>query len=153
MNYSPNNARRELAPIKTAIDCFKHHTPSFSEIKKAMGEAKAEAYVKLWLIYLDELLNLKERMSEVQIDEVARLVVSEYYYLKIADLNLTFNRVCKGEYGKTYDRLSISQIMGWFASYSQERAQEVELFNENEYIRLKEVNGAEEADYRFINRK
>jgi hypothetical protein len=151
--YTPNNARRELAGIKSELACVASNMPSLARLRSISGEVKAEAYVKLWLIYIDELLNLKERMSELQVTEVARLVVSEYYYLNIADLNLLISKVSLGEYGKAYDRLSINQIMWWFLQYSSDRAAEVERTNYEAHARVKEISNEPYADYRMIGKK
>lgn len=80
-----------------------------------------EAYVKLWLIELNELLNATRPLTEAQIDETAYLILSEYNNITIADINIIFRKAKLGEYGDLYGTLSIDKILKWFGEYFNER--------------------------------
>ncbi len=90
---------------------------------KFFGEQKVGAYIKLWIINLNENLNLKRPLKEHQIDETANLIVSEFRHVTIADINLIFKTAKMGGYGEFYESLSIDKILTWFKDYFKERCE------------------------------
>ena len=50
------------------------------------------------------------------------MIFQDFYYLKIADLNLVFSNAKKGSYGNLYSSLDGSKIYQWFVTHDQERA-------------------------------
>jgi len=65
-------------------------------------------------VHLNDLIDLKNPLSEERIDYIAIQVVNKYHNLTIADIYLIFTNAINGEYGKFYDRLTIPSIMKWF---------------------------------------
>jgi hypothetical protein len=90
-------------------------------LKKQYGERQIEAYIKLWLIELNEIINTTRPLNEAQIDETAYLILSEYSNVSIADINLIFKTAKMGGYGEFYGTLSIDKILKWFGDYFNER--------------------------------
>jgi len=90
-------------------------------IVKDIGVGAAEGYIELWLINLNESLNLKRPMKETQISECSFLIVSEYLNITIADINIIFNNAKKGEYGEFFESLSMHKVLSWFREYFDER--------------------------------
>lgn len=60
-------------------------------------------------------------MKEAQIIETAEMIMFDYPYLSLADLNLVFGRAKRGFYGQIYNRLDGQIIMTWFSEYHDER--------------------------------
>ena len=112
---------RALKNCKTVAKAINSGTPSLSSLVRTMGDKKVEAYIKIWLIDLNETLGLKTPLKEHQIDTIAFYIVDKYRNLNIADINLIFNIVKLGEYKGVYDRVTIPTVMGWFKQYFDDR--------------------------------
>jgi hypothetical protein len=119
--YNPRKAKRELAKVNTTALALCSTTPSLSHMRRTLGEDKVEAYIKLWLLDLNNLLDLKKPLNESQIDDVAFRIQLGYGSLNVADLNLVFARALNGDHGIMYDRVSIPTVMKWFKDYFEER--------------------------------
>ncbi len=98
-------------------------TPTLGTLKREFGDKAIEAYIKLWLIHLNQLLDLKKPLTEMQIDCIALQVLNNYRSLTIADIYLIFTNAINGEYGNFYDRLTIPTVMKWFRLYFEARCQ------------------------------
>jgi hypothetical protein len=96
--------------------------PKLTELVRTLGEGKVESYMKLWLVDLNNTLDLKKPLNETQIDKIAFNVVDRYRSLNIADINLIFSNVSNGEYQEDIkDRITVSTVMSWFRKYFKER--------------------------------
>jgi len=120
-NFNPSNSFRELKEVTTIEKALSSNTPSLWDITKAYGDRKTEAYIKLWLIDLNECLNLRKSLSETQIEQVAIAILQDYRNLKISDINLIFTRAKKGQYGEFYESISMPKILSWFRDYYDDR--------------------------------
>lgn len=121
MTCSPREVKRHLVKVNTTALALASDTPSLSTMRRTLGEKKVEAYMKLWLLDLNMMLDLKSPLKEAQIDEIAFRLVSQYGSLNVADVNLVLGRVLSGENGQVYDRVSIPTVMKWFKDYFEER--------------------------------
>ena len=81
-----------------------------------MGKEWVVAYLTMWLIELNDNSNVKNRMSEAQMEFTADRIY-ESYSLKITDLTLFFRNIKEGVYGSFYENLSQEKIMGWLKEY------------------------------------
>ena len=92
-----------------------------SSIKKNYSEDFLIAYVAVWLVNLNDFVNASRKMTPTQIEETAVIIYQEFYYLNIADTNLVFRKIKKGEFGQLYTELDGVKILSWFEKYNQER--------------------------------
>jgi len=65
-------------------------TPSLGVLRRQFGDKAMEAYIKLWLVHLNQLIDLKNPLSPERIDYIAIQVVNKYRNLTIADIYLIF---------------------------------------------------------------
>lgn len=96
--------------------------PALAEVEKTYGYEFLQAYLEGWIVNLREFVNVGKRMTDMQTFETAMIILQDYKYLTIADINLLFKRAKSGYYGKLYDRLDGQIILDWFRSYDKERA-------------------------------
>ena len=54
--------------------------------------------------------------------QTAIMLMEDFYYFKIADINLVFTRAKKGAFGELYGSLDGSKIYQWFEQYDNERS-------------------------------
>ncbi len=64
--------------------------------------------------------NTGQNMNQDQVADLTEFILSDYYYLNIADLKLCFNNGKKGRYGKVF-RVDGSIILEWLEKYTNDR--------------------------------
>jgi len=94
---------------------------SIGKLQRDESKNFAEGLLLGWLVYLNEILNLKNPMSETQMILASQLICEEFYMLKMSELTLLFKRIISGQYGKFYERLDIPTILTCFRKYLEER--------------------------------
>lgn len=100
--------------------------PSIGTFQREKSKDFAEGLIMGWLVYLNNLLGLNNKMSEEQIELCAQRIVEDYYMMKMSDLTLLFKRIISGDNGKFYERLSISDVLSFFKDYMDERIETAE---------------------------
>ncbi len=139
-------------PHKTIEDVFAVPTASLATLKKYRGEDKMLAVVIAMLVRCSEMLNVGKAMSDYQIQETAKLIFGEYYYLTLGDFRVCFNNGITGKYGQFYDRLDSSIIFHWLATYSDERVAFSEKKSQNESDQFKKLENATPAPNWFLEK-
>lgn len=86
-------------------------------------------------------------MNDLQLAETAKLLLQEYYFLKIEDLRICFDRMKLGHYGQTYDRIDGNVILGALKVYTEERINVAENLTLESHKELKE---SEQQDLYFV---
>ncbi|MEO2080629.1 MAG: hypothetical protein ABGW88_13795 [Leeuwenhoekiella sp.] len=119
--YAPNHIKRELRRCTTVAKAMSAPMPKLRDLVSTIGERAVEAYLKLWLIDLNNILDLKKPLSEAQIDDLAFRICDKYRTLNIAEINLVFNRAKNGECGGILDRVHVPTVMSWFNDFFNER--------------------------------
>lgn len=127
--YDPEvlSKNKELVRINTVTqalalaDQYPEQYPSLATLRGTYSDEAVENIIKLYLIELTELVNLKRELTEKQIDVIAQNVVAQYYNLTIADVHVVFKQAVTGKYGSFYDALDVPKVMGWFSKYFDSR--------------------------------
>lgn len=125
----------EFAQFATAfnpsiqIQCARNPERSFmgeAPTLASLGQAYYEDQVNAWImIQLEDLClyaGVKEKMNMSQLETVAEIIRTEYYYLKASELLLFFFKFKAGEFGKFYgitDPLVITSALIEFNRYRQ----------------------------------
>ena len=123
--------------IKGVSDALSCNTLSLVDIKKGKGQAFLRSYIALWLIDLNELLNLKNPLSEAQITLCTEQIITDYSFLKLSELSLIFKRIVSGEFGELYERISMPKLMSIFRKYEQERTEVVTSESQQDHERFR----------------
>lgn len=76
----------------------------------------------MWLIELNDDSNVKNKMTDAQMEFTA-MRIYETYSLKVTDLTLFFRNIKEGVYGQFYENLSREKIMEWLAEYFKIRCE------------------------------
>ena len=119
--------------------------------------------VSMWLIELNDSSNVKNKMSDSQIEFTADRIFDSYS-LRITDLVLFFKNVKAGAYGDYYEKLSSEKILQWISKYYDERCTMAENYSgiEHEKVNINTTKvhpkvyeamfkgiGKEKVDYRI----
>lgn len=127
--YDPEKLNRKLVTVKTVSDAMKiahdypSQFPSLAKIRANYGSKATERIIKLYMIELTELVNLKRPLTEKQIDTIAMEVVVRHYAMTIADVHVIFKKAINGEFGDFYESLDVPKVMKWFDLYFDERCE------------------------------
>ena len=130
-------------------------TPSESliSLKCRFGSEKAEALLKLQLVYLNEMLNLKRPLGEAQIDEIAAEVVAALPHLTVVDVHVIMHRAMRGHYGEFYESLTMPKVLRWFSDYFDERCLTAAERSRDAHAQVKEYNDTTRESSRDAERK
>ena len=119
--YSPANCMAYSYKLTSIAEAIELPAPTLSSVKRDYGTKMCESYLMIWLVYLNEMLNLSRPMTEQQITLCASQITADYGYLKLTELTFIAKRILSGEYGEFYERLGIDKLLTFFREYDKER--------------------------------
>lgn len=106
---------------KSITDAIRSELPTLATIRKEQGEKVCIANLILIVSDCIEFFNVGKSMNDKQLIETAKLIMNEFYFLKISDFQLFFSRFKSGYYGQLFDRLDGSVIIIALRAYCEER--------------------------------
>lgn len=127
--------------------------PSLSVVLRDYGKEFTQNFLMVWLVHLNELLNLNKPMTEAQITLCATNVLNEFNHLKISDLSLLFHRIITGQYGEFYESLSIAKILTFFREYEKERTELIIDEREREHAEFRYAEDKNQSQTDFLKRQ
>jgi hypothetical protein len=107
--------------VKTIALAINEKCDSLASIRKKAGKEISLNIIKIWIINLNDFLNISRKMNPVQINETSELIYDEFYYLKTSDIALLMKRIKAGHYGQFYESIDGMKILDMFFQYAQER--------------------------------
>ena len=119
--FNANSMVFRLKDVKTVNDSISCNIPSLANITKKLGREISITWLKVWILMLNEQINVKRKMEDSNIEFAAEVVYQEFYYLKISDFKIVSIRMLRGDY-KLYEGLDCSKILNILVEYSNERA-------------------------------
>ena len=137
---NPTRAIETFRECNTPGRCLKGGFPALAKMRKEQGESRTRKMVEMWISDLNDFLNISRKMSPQQIRQTASMIIQEYYYYNLADINLVFTRAKKGRYGNLFESLDGMKIFSWFDQYDHERAEAAYSEALREHDRLKSIN-------------
>ena len=139
---TPKQAIEHLRDVRTIEDSIMAKTPYMSSIRKQMGEKYALGHIKMWLIYLQANLNIKNKLDDDMVDLCAETILNDYWSISIGDMKIIVTNALKGHYGEFFESISIPKILSWVDSYISERLNKVAAQSQSEnYYHKSEESG------------
>jgi len=120
--YAPVKCLRAFHRENTPALAISSTAPTLASIRREYSEDFQVAYVSVWIVNLNDFVNALRKMSPEQIEETATIIVQEYPYLNLADINLVFRKIKKGEFGQLFAEIDGMKVLSWFEQYAQQRA-------------------------------
>jgi len=130
--------------VSTIEKAMNANSPTIGTMQREKGEQFTKSMLMIWLVYLNNLMDLKNPMSEEQTELCAQSILDEFYSIKFSDLTLLFKNIISGKYGKFYERISISDILSFFREYFDERCEIAATQSERNH---KDFSSNEEFNY------
>lgn len=136
--FTPGKCLMAFNKIDSPALCMKSETPTLGAIKKQYSDDFIIAYIALWIDNLNDFVNAVRKMNPAQMEETAIIVFQEYHYFTLADINLVFRKIKRGEFGKLFAELDGVKILSWFEEYSCERMRTAAEINRSAADQFKE---------------
>jgi len=95
--------------------------PSLAKIKKNINLETINDFLNLQFAGLNDHINAKSKLSKSQTDFIINEMMTEFYYLNLADISLFFRRLKSAHYGELYNALSPEKVITWLKEYANER--------------------------------
>lgn len=106
-----NSPDRQLEVCNNSDKCHFGNSPTLSQLNVCYGDAAAEAWLVPQLYELGDFEGLKGQADRHQLAKTAKIIATEFYYLKTDELLLFFYRFCAGRYGQFYSYFTPSVII------------------------------------------
>jgi hypothetical protein len=119
-------------------------------IKRHLAEDGENAVKAILIIMIRDLvafLNVGMTMSNEQCAQTIDLIIQDYFYFNLSDFKLCFDRIKKGEYGLSYNRIDGQIILLALAEYAETRSQIAEQIMQKKH---KELKSEQTIDYFYI---
>ena len=123
MTLTPKALQVRFAGIATVEQALDSGSECLAALAERFDMKKVATLIKIQLVELNELLNLRRPLSETAIELIADEIMQTYKALTIADVYLIFRRARNGEYGELYESLNMPKVMTWFREYFDERCE------------------------------
>ena len=103
----------EILALKTS--------PTLAEIRKSKNQ---QATVNIMVAMMDtcqQYFNLQQPMNAQQLALTAELMLEDYYYLRVDELQVCFRMAMKGEFGPVYNRIDGQVFFEWIRKFMGKR--------------------------------
>lgn len=102
--------------------------PSLSIVSKTYSQNVMIAWIVVQLENVNDFCGVSKKMSPAQMNELAGIIATEYYYLKVTELHLFLHRLKSGRYGQFYGVIDAMKITEGLVQFSKERLSEINAF-------------------------
>ena len=113
----------------TPLKCSLSTEPTLGALFRTYGIEFTENYLCVWLIEVQEMIGVKNKMNDFQIEMCAQMILEEFKQINLADLQLVCKRAISGAYGQFYESISIPKVLEWFRLYFDERCESAAMSN------------------------
>lgn len=117
--------------------------PALMDVKNTYGEQTAYQWLLVQLLSLNNYAGVNNGMTDAQVSELAYLILSNYYYLNLAEIMQFIAKFKLGIYGQFYGSVDPLKITSALQSYIRDRNRSID-DAENERKRKERERQAEE---------
>lgn len=121
--YSPSY---QLEICGDSDECFFGNYPTLAEVKRDYGKNAPLTWLVPQLTNLAVYCGSKDKLIKEQYKECAFVIATEYYYLKVSELMLFFQRFKAGRYGRFYGSVDPLVITTSLREFIKERGIEID---------------------------
>ena len=126
-DYNPDFQTKLLAAGATHAGLAVNTSiPSLGLLASTYGDETPIEWLVVQLDTLNNFAEVKSKLSNVQIYELAGLILSGYYYLNAAEILLFIARFKMGYYGSFYGAIDPMRIISGLNQYALERYRDLE---------------------------
>jgi hypothetical protein len=104
----------ETILAKSIQEILKNPGQQLSVIKKEQGEQRIIDYLQIKILQINEFVSVARPMSAENITKTAGMILEDFWYLTVKDIEFIFSEAEKGHYGQLYETLNGQKIYSWF---------------------------------------
>lgn len=128
MNLNSSDNSTEVKLQKILVD---KTSPTFAEIRKDKSQQATIAIMVAMMDSCQQYFNLQQPMKPQQLALTAELILEDYYYLRVDELQVCFRLAMKGEYGTLYNRIDGQVFFEWIKKFMAKRQAVTERIKSN----------------------
>lgn len=117
--YHPQNQERYT---RDQFRCVAGNAPTLEKLNKQFGEGMAQEWLTYQIIDFSEFCGVRQKITAMQLQQVAMLLTSEYKEMKVTDFMLFFRRFKLGYYGQLFGAFDPLLLTNKFLEYKKERS-------------------------------
>ena len=125
-----NSPDKQMQVCNNPGKCHFGSSLTLSQLNVCYGETAAEAWLVPQLYELGNFEGLKGQADRHQLAKTAKIITTEFYYLKTDELLLFFYRFSAGRYGQFYSYFAPSVIIRSLRDFLKERARAFEQYEQ-----------------------
>ncbi len=96
-------------------------SPTFAELRKNKSQQATIAVMVAMMDSCQQYFNLQQPMNAQQLALTAELMLEDYYYLRVDELQVCFRMAMKGEFGPVYNRIDGQVFFEWIKKFMGKR--------------------------------
>lgn len=126
LDYTPD---RQAPFARFPQKCLEGNSPTLADIRSIYGGRWAETWLEAQLKDLSEYAGTQTKIQNCQLEETARIILEEFYFLKLSELMLFFFHFKAGRYGRFYgsvDPLVITEALQDFKRWRRTQLEYIE---------------------------
>jgi hypothetical protein len=104
-------------------------SPTFAELRKNKSQQATIAVMVAMMDSCQQYFNLQQPMNAQQLALTAELMLEDYYYLRVDELQVCFRMAMKGEFGPVYNRIDGQVFFEWLKKFMGKRQSVSERIN------------------------
>lgn len=130
--FHVNNQERYT---EDADRCYFGTCPTMGLVNTAYGKKTAGEWLVYQLTDLSEFCGCREKITAMQIEQLAAIIASDFYFLKLTEMMLFFRKFKKGDYGRFYGNIDPLIITSALRMFLRERNERIARRDEEEQQR------------------
>lgn len=129
--------------------CVNGKAPTLAEVSRDYGEQVSIDWLIIELNDYQNFVGVKEENKATfgVVREMSKMILSRYYFLKLSELMLFFQRLKYGDYGEMYGCIDAVRIMRALRTFFDERNQIIEKIEQRERERKMEEDRKNAVSY------
>lgn len=124
--------------------------PSLGLLASTYGDETPLEWLKIQFGTLNDFAEVSTKIAKTQLEELAAIFLSEYYYINAAEICFFIARFKSGKYGRFYGAIDPMKITSAMLEYISERRKGIDR-HEREQYRLQRQKEVEERDNNSIS--
>lgn len=141
---------KPTSEIRKIEDVFESNTPSIAQITKEFSSEVTHAVMVKIISEAASFFSVGMGMDTPKLNETARLIIKEFYFLTTADFKLFFDNLKSGKYGEAFNRMDGNVIMVNLRKFVAERTQVAEALALEAHKKQEEKEGEEQKEIYVI---
>lgn len=131
--------------------CVTGNSPTLIDFKCMYGENKAELWLAIQIKDFSEYTGVKKKLTTFQIEDTARVILSDFYFLKMSEVLLFFAYMKGGRYERFYGAVDPLVITSSLRMFLRDRAKIIGQHEEKCQERKRQIEAEERANAETLN--